>query len=428
MAGFLGMRGDGDWATDQRPKNWREGILFLFPNGDVPLTAILSKMGSQKVDDPQYYWWTKGLPAQGGTVSSVYTTADVSTTEYTTGGSAGDTLYCKVAAAVATEFRVGHQVLLRNTANYADDTNAKVTSVVQNGASSVIGVKLIQDDPTTTGVADCNRILVIGSVNPEGAAMPDAIAYDPTKYTNYTQIFRTPLDITRTARKTKLRTGDAYKEAKREALLLHGIEMEKAFIWGYGLETTGTNGKPERTTWGLIPFLSANGGLTDDFTSNSDYTDTSWLASGETWLDAQLETIFRYGSGERLALCGSGTILGINKLVKEYGNYTFTPKTTDYGIQVMKWTTPFGVINLKRHPLFSFEVTNRNSMLILEPADLKYRFIDDTTFYDDPEKKNTGYSRMDATNEEFLTECGLEFHHPSKTGYLNGFNTDNGTP
>jgi len=30
---FLGMRGNGDWATDQRPKSWREGILFLNGRG-----------------------------------------------------------------------------------------------------------------------------------------------------------------------------------------------------------------------------------------------------------------------------------------------------------------------------------------------------------------------------------------------------------
>ena len=50
---FLGMRGSGDWATDQRPKNWREGILHLYPNGMAPLTAILSKMKEQSVDDPE---------------------------------------------------------------------------------------------------------------------------------------------------------------------------------------------------------------------------------------------------------------------------------------------------------------------------------------------------------------------------------------
>jgi len=420
--------GNGDWATDQRPKSWREGILFLFPNGDAPLNAILSKMGSEKVTDPEFNWWDKSLPAQSATVTSVYTIPTLGT-EYTTGGVAGDTVYCKIPTAAAiTEFRVGHQVLLRNTANYADDTNGKVVGTLANGANSYIAVKLLQADPTTTGLADCNKILVIGNINAEGAAMPGAIGYDPTKRTNYTQIFRTPLSITRTARLTKLRTGDQYKEAKREALQIHSIEMEKASLWGYGSEGTGSNGKPERTTWGLIPYMSANSGIVDDFSTNTDYTDTSWLANGEEWLDEQLEEMFRYGSSERLAFCGSGVILGINKLVKEYGNFQFTPKTTDYGISILTWTTPFGVIHLKRHPLFSFEATNRNTMIAFEPSNLKYRYITDTTFYDDPDKKNTGRNRIDGTDEEFLTECGMEMHHPSTCAYLNGFNTDNGTP
>ena len=33
---FLGMRGTGDWVDDQRPMNWRENILYLYPNGMTP--------------------------------------------------------------------------------------------------------------------------------------------------------------------------------------------------------------------------------------------------------------------------------------------------------------------------------------------------------------------------------------------------------
>ena len=428
MAGFLGMRGTGNWATDQRPKNWRQGILFLFPNGDAPLTAMLSVMKEESTDDPEYNWWTKGLATQAGTVTQVYT--DVLSTAYTTGGVAGNTLYVKTAEAVMDQFRAGHQVLLRNTANYADDTNGVVTAVVKNGASSYCAVKLLEADPTTTGIADCNRILIIGNVNSEGAAMPDAIAYDPTKWTNYTQIFRTPLEITRTARKTFLRTGDAYKEAKREALQLHSVEMEKAFLWGVSSESTGSNGKPERTTNGLIASIRGNSSIAtiSDYTTQTDFTDVSWLDSGEEWLDQQLEVIFRFGGDDRMAFCGSGVILAINKLIKEYGNYDFNSETKDYGIQVMTWTTPFGRVHMKRHPLFSYEVTNRYNMVVFDPADLKYRYVDDTEFFDDPAKKNTGWTRRDGTKEEFLTECGLEYHHLEKTAFLSGFNSDNGTP
>ena len=319
-------------------------------------------------------------------------------------------------------------MLLRNTDNYADDTNAKVTSVVLNGASSYIAVKLLEDDPTTTGIADCDRILIVGNINPEGGAMPSAIAYDPSKHYNYTQIFRTPLSITRTARKTKLRTGDQYKEAKRECLELHSIEMEKAFLWGIRTENTGDNGKPERTTAGLVRSVIDNSGNVSDFTSDADFTDTSWLSGGEEWLDIQLEQIFRYGSQDRLAFAGSGVVLAINKLIKEYGNYEFTSKTTDYGIKVKTWSTPFGDLHIKIHPLFSYEVTNRNCMVVFDPKDLNYRYIDDTKFYADPDKQNTGRNRIDGSDEEYLTEAGLEFHHYAKTGYLTGFGSDNGTP
>lgn len=425
---FLGMRGNGDWVTDQRPKNWRQKVLQLYPNGDAPLTAVLSMMKNESTNDPEFNWWTKSLAGQACAVTNVFLEALLSTA-YTTGGLMGAILYCQIATeALCKEFRAGHQVLLRNTSNFADDTNAKVVSVVLNGANSYIAVKLLEADPTTTGIADCDRILIIGSINPEGGTMPQAIAYDPTKHSNYTQIFRTPLSITRTARKTFLRTGDQYREAKREALELHSVEMEKSFLWGIGTEVTGDNGKPERTSAGLCRTVIDNSGNVSDFTTDTDFTDTSWLSGGEEWLDIQLETIFRYGSQDRMAFAGSGVVLAINKLVKEYGNFEFKSSTKDYGIQVKSWMTPFGTIHIKIHPLFSYEVTNRNCMVVFDPADLVYRYVDDTTFYADPDKQNTGRNRIDGTDEEYLTECGLEFHHYAKTGFLSGFGSDNGTP
>ena len=58
MSAILGMKGTGDWATDQRPKSWRQQIIYLYPNGSAPLTAMMSKMKSLKVTDPEFNWWT----------------------------------------------------------------------------------------------------------------------------------------------------------------------------------------------------------------------------------------------------------------------------------------------------------------------------------------------------------------------------------
>lgn len=427
MVAFLGMRGTGDWGADERPLNWRQGILYLYPNGMAPLTALLSMMGEESVDDPQYHWWTKLLAEQKATVTGVWTDA-LLTAAYVSGGVAGNTLYIQMAEADADEWRVGHQALLRDASHQDVDVNAKVTAVLKNGASSYIACKLLEDDDNgaSTDLSDCDTALIIGSINAEGAPIPDAIAYNPVKWYNYTQIMRTPLEITRTAKLTKLRTVMAYKEAKREALELHSIEMEKAFLWGIRSENTGSNGKPERTTWGLIPATrDGNPAGVDDYSLNASYSGQTWVEGGEDWLDEKLEIIFRYGSNEKLGFAGSGALLGINRLAKTYGHINMTPTSAAYGMKVLSWITPFGTLHIKTHPLFSYDATTRNSMVVFEPRMLKYKYISDTMYKSDPALKQAGHTGYDGLKEEYLTECGLEYHHPTKFGYLTGLNVDN---
>jgi hypothetical protein len=324
--------------------------------------------------------------------------------------------------------------LFRDASDLTVDCVGKITVRVANGASSYVGALLLEaDDNSSSGdLSDCDTALIIGSAHAEGAAMPDAIAYNPTKWYNFTQIFRNSLEMTRTAMQTHLRTGEQYKEAKREALEMHSIEQEKAYLWGVPSELTGTNGKPERTTLGIIPAIrggytghGGDAGTVNDFTTNTDYTGKTWLSSGETWLDEQLEVIFRKGSSEKLAFAGSGALAAINRLIKNGGNFDYTPKTTSYGIKVNEWVTAFGTINVMRHPLFTHEVTTRNAMVIFEPKDLKYRYIQDTMFKKDDRLKKGSYTSRDGIKEEYLTEAGLEYHHPDGWGYLTGFNTDN---
>lgn len=426
---FLGMRGTGDWVTDQRPLNWRKQLLKIYPNGSMPLTAILSMMGEESVDDPQFNWWTEGMPVLSGTITGVYTNVGLSNA-YTSGGVAGSPLFIKMAEADAIKLRVGHQVLLRDASEPTVDVNAKVEEVVKNGASSYASVRLLEiDDNGATAqkdLSDADTFMIIGNINPEGGEMPDAQAFNPTKYYNYTQIFRTSLSITRTARLTNLRTPADYQKMKSEALEIHGLEMEQAFWWGIRTERVGDNGKPERTTAGFIPWIRDNVPANIfNYATDTDYSSDPWLTSGEDFINDNLEVLFRYGAGEKLAICGSGAILAIQKLAKAGADITLVPGAPAYGIKVMTWITPFGVIHLKTHPLFSYEATTRNTMVVLEPKFLKYRYITDTTFYPEAEKQNTGRGRIDGTDEEYLTECGLEFHHPQTAGVFYNMGQNN---
>ena len=83
MATHLGMLGTGDWAawdSDMRPKSWRSTLFRLEPNGDTPLLGITSMMKSSAVNDPEFYWWTKGIPTHNATVTSVQTNDPANTT------------------------------------------------------------------------------------------------------------------------------------------------------------------------------------------------------------------------------------------------------------------------------------------------------------------------------------------------------------
>lgn len=429
---FLGMRGTGDWVTDQRPLNWRQNILYLYPNGMTPLTAILSMMGQKEVDDAQFHWWTEQIGSVDGAVAGVFTLPDLSVA-YAAGGVAEDVLYITVTATLGNQIRAGHQILLRDASDYRVDVVGKVSDVSIAGAIAILSVILLEADNNSPDhdLSDCDTFKIIGNINSEGAEMPNAIALNPVKHYNYTQIFRSPLSITRTARKTHLRTGDDYQKAKRECLEYHSIEMELAFLWGIRTERVGDNGKPERTTMGVINYIRNNApGNVDDYTLNPAYAGMTWVTGGEIWFKAMLEQIFRYGANEKLALVGSGALLGIDALAMAGGQVNLQPAQKTYGMAITSWITPFGTIHMKTHPLFSYDATTRNMMVILEPKELEYKFIDDTGFYGESSAKTHpegyGHRRIDGTEEEYLTECGLEFGFPEKCAVLNGVGLDNG--
>ncbi len=46
MATILGLRDVGNFTSDERPKNWREMILYLYPRSEqkAPLNALIAGM------------------------------------------------------------------------------------------------------------------------------------------------------------------------------------------------------------------------------------------------------------------------------------------------------------------------------------------------------------------------------------------------
>ena len=372
----LSMRGTGSWSADERPKNYREAILYLYPHDKAPLMAMLSKLQEESVDDPEFKVFLKGLPAQRALNEDIYNNTDNPLT-----------MHLKTANDYKM-FKAGHVVINERTLEVMWVT----ASASGGGAGGQLTLtRAIGSQSLTAGAVD-DAILVVGSRHPEGGDVPTAIAYDPSVVTNYCQIFRNSLDQTNTARVTRLRTGDQVKAAQKECMLIHHIEMEKAFLFGVAHEGTGSNSQPERGTRGMLFHVTTN---VQDFSAGVD------IDSWENWL----ESIFRYGSNQKLLLAGARVINVINKLARINGHIQLQPRSDTWGLTIWSYITPFGELMLKIHPLMSENATFNSWGFIFDTGNLRYRFLKsrDTQYL-----RNRQTPGLDAVKDEYLTECGLE--------------------
>lgn len=388
MAAILGLRGTGQFTSDERPNNYREKILQIFPNGEAPLTAMLSMTKSQSTNDPEYHWWEKRLPLRR---------------MVQTGGGLATDVTVNVSANARDA--VKGTILLNETTGEHMKVDQDPTTDTQVHVIRGYGTSAAQ--ALTAG----DGLTVVGNAQPEGGPVPTAQAYAPDKPFNYTQIFRNSLSQTRTARKTYLRWDNTgpYREARREALQLHSVDMEKAFMWGERYETLGTNNKPERTTAGIIRFLSTNIG-----SGTNTYFNVNGTLDEDT-LDRMMEDLFRYGNNEKLALCGSTFLRAITTLGKRNGTLNVVPTDRTYGMKVVEYISAFGTLLLKNHPLMSQHPVWRKDALVLDVNNLIYRYIDDTKFV--PNRQAPG---DDLSLDEYMTECGLEVHFEETHGYIQG--------
>lgn len=394
-----GLRGTGDWATDERPKNFREMILWRNPNGQTPLTALLSKMKSESTSDPEYAWYEEELNALRLTVN------------FTTGYSTTDTSITVTSNVTdATDVVAGDIFLVEKALTTAYNHEIIVASA--NGSGNIVAFTRASSGTAAAPIANGTFLTKIGNVFAEGTGAPSASTRNPTKMYNLCQIFKTTYDITNTAKNTKTRTGDPIKNDKKRKMFDHSVAMELAFLFGKRHETTGSNGKPLRFTGGLLWALSQYApSMITAFTTTPTET---------TFTDAVYK-VFDYNSGagdERIVFSGNGFLNSLNKLAASQARtrVNFDGLIDVYGMKLQRWVLPQGTIYVKSHPLFNTHSRFTNDACIIDPSSLKYRHMRDTTF-----KDNIQANDADETKGQWLTEAGLEAEHLKTMGWISNF-------
>lgn len=401
-----GLRDTSNFVTNQRPENWRETLMLLYPNSPeaakAPLTALTSVMKSEKTDDPVFHWWEKELDDRRIQFSSDHLATDT-------------TLNIDDTFKTAKIVKAGDILMIEQTAEYIRVSSDPVDSTHIQVARGVAGTTPAAID--FDGASKNPYAVVIGSAFEEGSLAPTGVNYDPNEKYNYTQIFRSTMEMTRTAERTRLRTGDHVKEARRECLEYISIDMERSF-WFSKRHATTLNGRPLRYTAGIISQITT--GAPANVVASGGAIDMDWL---ETYLPL----IFKYGSSEKVAFGSNIALQVIGQVIRKNAQWNFESGIKEFGMAVTRITSPYGTLVFKSHPLFAQMTggTNAvgggtflgvaNNLYILDMDKLRYRYVDDLDY-----QGNLTQIGQDAKKSGYLAECGIELHHPKSHFIITG--------
>jgi len=359
MAAVAGLRGTGDWGTDERPKNFREGILRFNPNGTAPIFALSSKAGKRTTDDPEFAWWAEGnvlirLQINGalaaGDTNIVVDSVDPTAT--TLGVNLG----------VATHLKNGDILLVEPLADSAT-FNHEIIRVQEVQSETNFTATRGVGGTTAASISDNQFLTVISSAYAEGTGVPPAVSRNPIKYNNFIQIFKDTYELTGTADNTKTRTNNNYSEDKKRKMFKHSSDIEWSMLFGRSAETTGENGKPLRYMGGVRSFLPT-----------TNVTVFAAAVTPSAFLDA-IAPVFDFDTGagdSRIVFAGNQALIELSKIFANEVIFNVNNVVKQYGMDFQEFVMPNGRIMLRSHPLLSRHALYRKSAFILDFDAIKY--------------------------------------------------------
>lgn len=341
----------------------------------APLTLLTKKIDKRVAVNPEFKWMEEESLTKTDQVNDG------------TGMLAGDTT---MTVDNGSRFRAGDVVKVPRTGE-----NVLVTAVATNdltvvrGWGSTAGAAIVDNEP----------IIIIGNANQEHATKRAMIIGDQTIRTNYTQIFRTPFGISRTAANTEMYGGKDLAHIRMMQLIEHQKEIERAFWFGEPKEDlTGTH--PRRATGGVDYWISTNA------------TDAGGALT-QIEFNTFLRTGFRYGSKKKWLFAAPIVVEAISYWAAQKLQVSVNEKT--FGISIMEYLTPFGVVNIVNMNLFTEVTLYSGYAYLIDVEGLAYRYLDNS---DTKLKTNIQANDADGQEDEYITECGLQFNNEKKSALL----------
>ncbi len=377
--------------------------LFLLEPGESPLTAFLTQIGKigddggkfnsmalQKrvVYNPEF---TEYEDQYSGVWSQINNGAGYNS-------SATDLAVDNPSAAIFSKYD-----LIKNTRT---GEIMRVTSV--NYSTNVITVTRGAGATAAAAINDNDWLFVIGPAFEEGSKSGDSNTTKLVKVTNFTQIFKIKFGVTQTENASKLylsaNPGGDLKYLRAKYGIEQAKKIERAYWFNEKKEITGPDGKPLRLTGGILEAITTAGNVQDE--AGSSLTELEFRSFLQNYA-------FKYGSSEKYFFCGN-VVLGYLEGFAANKLY-IVPNDKTYGVEVRKYQSSFGTLNIVRHPMFENQYAGMG--VVVDLSTLKHCPLNgrDTLL-----ETNIQDNDADEEVDQYKTECGLQRTNFEKNALLKG--------
>jgi hypothetical protein len=282
-----------------------------------------------------------------------------------------------------------------------DGVSGNTLTVTRNIAPSGVG----------TGVATVasDEFMLIGTAQPENDTSKPARSDVPTKITNYTQILRTPFELSDRLRASMFQLSPSeWNRQQKMKGIEHAIDIESAFLFGKKSDTT-PGAAHDTTTAGILASITTN--QTD---AGGDLSEAEW--------NAFMATCFVGGGGAdtKLLLASSTVVSALNKFPASKQQTTNNEKT--YGMNVTEYQSPFGNVKIAGNFHKLLKGTKYGGYgVVVDMNNVSYRYLANDEMSRDTKLLTQRQARdQDGRKDEFLSDVGLQVRLQETHGVLTG--------
>lgn len=376
--------------------------IFLLEPNKHPLVSLLTNVGKvydgkswkgqgllkAMTGNPEFKWFEDYYGGRYAKNSGSYAASGALTLTVTGAGSSSAHIF--TVGDIIMNARTGERMLVA--------TIASATTITIASAGRAFGTT------AAAAGADGDGLFIVGNVNEEGAGARNVNTTQSSPQTNYTQIFKTSIAVTGTESASKLYGGKDMPYLRAKKGTEHALDIERAFWFGEkNYDTNGTQGHPRRSTGGILEFIEGG---------NSYIQNQGGVLTAPDF-NTFLREGFTYGNETKIFMCGGVVLQAINEFAR--GQLQTVVGANTYGVNIRKYITSFGTINIVHNPLFVEDFAGYGFLLDLES--FRYRFMDgrDTKLMTNVQANDT-----DGEVDQYLTEAGLERKQAPRHALLKG--------